>query len=62
MKKASKLLILEFPKEREIEQLLKTGQIKVACANPDCEDHSLFSTRRHTFQVSLYNLIEVRIR
>jgi len=54
-------LILEFPKEREIEQLLKTGQIKVACANPDCEDHSLFSTRRHTFQVSLYNLIEVRI-
>ena len=45
----------------EIEQLLRTGQIKVACANPDCEDHSLFSTRRHTFQVSLYNLIEVRI-
>ena len=33
----------------EIEQLLRTGQIKVACANPDCEDHSLFSTRRHTF-------------
>jgi len=44
-----------------IEQLLRTGQIKVACANPDCEDHSLFSTRRHTFQVSLYDLIEVRI-
>ena len=45
----------------EIEQLLRTGQIKVACSNPDCEDHSLFSTRRHTFQVSLYNLIEGRI-
>ena len=45
----------------EIEQLLRTGQIKVACANPDCEDHSLFSTRRHTFQVSLYKLIEVRV-
>ena len=45
----------------EIEQLLRTGQIKVACANPDCEDHSLFSTRRHTSQVSLHDLIEVRI-
>jgi small-conductance mechanosensitive channel len=45
----------------EIEQMLRTGQIKVACGNPECEDHSLFSTRRHTFQVSLYNLIEVRI-
>jgi len=45
----------------EIEQLLRTGQIKVACANPDCEDHSLFSTRRHTFQVSLHDLIQVRI-
>jgi len=46
----------------EIEQLLKTGQIKVACANPECEDHSLFSTRRHTFQVSLRDLIEVHLR
>ena len=45
----------------DIEQLLKTGQLKVACANPDCEDHSLFSTRRHTFQVSLYKLIEARV-
>ncbi len=45
----------------EIEQLLKTGQIKVDCANPDCEDRSLFSTRRHAFQVSLYNLIDARI-
>jgi len=44
-----------------IEQLLRTGQVKVTCAKPDCEDHSLFSTRRHTFQVSLYTLIEVRI-
>ncbi|MBA7467591.1 hypothetical protein ES707_02812 [subsurface metagenome] len=45
----------------EIEQLLRTGQIKVACANPDCEDRSLFSTRRHTFMVSLYTLIEARL-
>ncbi len=45
----------------EIEQLLRTGQIKVACANPDCEDHSLFSTRRHTFTVSLHKLIESHI-
>jgi len=46
----------------EIEQLLRTGQIKVACANPDCEDHSLFSTRRHTFQVLLYDLIDIHIK
>lgn len=45
-----------------IEQLLTTGQIKIACANPECEDHSLFSTRRHTFYVSLRHLIEVCIR
>lgn len=45
----------------EIEQLLRTGQIKVACANPDCEDHSLFSTRRHTFTVPLRKLIESHI-
>lgn len=45
----------------EIEQLLRTGQIKVACGNPDCEDKGWFSSRRHTFQVSLQNLIEVRI-
>lgn len=45
----------------EVEQLLGTGQIKIACANPKCEDHSLFSTRRHTFTVSLYKLIECLI-
>ena len=45
----------------EIEQLLRTGQIKVACGNPDCEDKGWFSNRRHTFYVSLHNLIEVRI-
>ena len=45
----------------DIEQLLRTGQIKRACANPECEDRSLFSTRRHTFTVSLYTLIEARI-
>ncbi len=45
----------------EIEQLLRTGQIKVACANLDCEDHFLFSTQRHTFQVLLRSLIETRI-
>jgi len=45
----------------EIEQLLRTGQIKVACGNPDCEDKGWFSSRRHTFYVSMQNLIEVRI-
>lgn len=37
----------------EIERLLKTGQIKVACANPECG--------RHTFQVFLHELVEARI-
>jgi hypothetical protein len=45
----------------EVEQLLRTGQIKVACANPECVDKSWFSSRRHTFYVSLHNLIEIRI-
>ncbi len=45
----------------EIEQLLRTGQIKVACGNPDCEDKGWFSSRRHTFYVSMQNLIEDRI-
>jgi len=44
-----------------IEQLLRSGQVKSECANPQCEDHSLFSTRRHTLQVSLHDLIKVRI-
>jgi hypothetical protein len=44
-----------------IEQLLRSGQVKGTCANPECEDHSLFSTRRHTLQVSLHDLIELRI-
>ena len=44
-----------------IERLLRSGQVKGECANRECEDHSLFSTRRHTFQVSLHDLIEIRI-
>lgn len=45
----------------EIEQMLRTGQFKVACTNPACEDTGLFSSRRHTFTVSLHNLIEIYI-
>jgi len=44
-----------------IEHLLSSGRVTVACANPECEHRSLFSTRRHTFQVSLHDLIEIRI-
>ena len=44
-----------------IEQLLRSGQFKLTCANPECEDHSLFSTRRHTFQMSLHDLIKLLI-
>jgi len=44
-----------------IEQMLRTGQIKVACVNPDCEEKGWFSSRRHTFSVSLHNLIEICI-
>ncbi len=43
----------------EIEQLLRTGQIEVACGNPACEDRSWFSSRRHTFQMSLRELIQI---
>ncbi len=45
----------------EIEQLLRTGQIKVACGNPVCEDSGWFSSRRHTFNVSLHDFIEISI-
>jgi plasmid maintenance system killer protein len=45
-----------------IEQLLRSGQVKVECANPQCEDRVLFSTRRHTFRVPLHDLIAIRIR
>ena len=44
-----------------IEELLRTGQVKAECVNPDCEDKGWFSSQRHTFYVSLRNLIEVRI-
>jgi hypothetical protein len=40
-----------------VEQMLKTGQIKVMCSNPGCEDKGWFSTGRHSFFVSLYSLI-----
>lgn len=43
---------------RDVEQLLKTGRTNVACANSQCEDRAFFGTRRHTFQVFLYDLIE----
>jgi hypothetical protein len=36
-----------------IEQLLTSGQVKAECANPECQ--------RHTFQVSLHDLIKLRI-
>jgi len=45
-----------------VERLLAKGQIQIECVNPACEDHSLFSSRRHRFQVTLYDLIEVHIR
>lgn len=44
-----------------IDQLLRTGQIKVACAKLGCEDHTLFSKQRHTFRVTLHDLIKIRI-
>ena len=46
----------------EIEELLTKRRIQIECINPACEDRSLFSTRRHRFQVSLHDLIEVYIR
>jgi len=45
----------------EIEQLIRAGQIKVACANPDCVDKAWFSSQRHTFYVLLHNLMEISI-
>jgi len=45
----------------EIEKLLRAGQIRVACGNPDCEDKGWLSTRRHTFRMSLLDLIETYI-
>jgi len=44
-----------------IEELLRSGQIKVECANPECEDRSFLSRQRHTFNVSLHDLIEISI-
>jgi hypothetical protein len=46
----------------DIGQLLKTGHIKITCANSECEDRSYFAARRHTFQVSLYDLIDIHIK
>ena len=44
-----------------IEQLLRSGQVEGVRANRECENHSIFSIRRHTFQVSLHDLTKVRI-
>jgi len=44
-----------------VERLLRNGTVSIECTNPECEDHSLFSTRRHTFRVSLCDLIEIHI-
>lgn len=41
-----------------IEALLTRGQVGIECSNAVCEDKGLFSSRRHTFQVSLHELIE----
>ncbi|MFQ5924756.1 MAG: hypothetical protein ACE5IE_02005 [Dehalococcoidia bacterium] len=46
----------------EIEGLLARGQVQIECINPACEDNFLFFSRRHRFQVSLHDLIEVCIR
>ena len=45
-----------------IEGLLTKGQIQIECIDPACEESSWFSSYRHRFQVSLYDLIEVYIR
>ena len=44
-----------------IEGLLAKGQVNMECTNPACEDRSIFSSRRHTFTVSLHELIELYI-
>jgi hypothetical protein len=41
-----------------IEALLRKGQVGIECSNAACEDRGLLSSRRHTFQVSLHELIE----
>jgi len=41
-----------------IEDILTKGQVRIECSNAACEDKGLFSSRRHTFQVSLHELIE----
>jgi hypothetical protein len=46
----------------DIEQLLKTGHIKITCANSECENRSSFAVRRHTFPVFLYDLIDIYIK
>lgn len=45
-----------------VEELLRKGRIQIECVNPACEDRSLFSSRRHRFQVSLHDLVEFYIR
>lgn len=44
-----------------IEDLLREGLVRIECSNAACEDSSWFSRRRHTFRVSLHNLIESHI-
>lgn len=44
-----------------IEELLRTGQVRAECGNPDCEDKSLFSSRRHLLRVSLHDLIKAHM-
>jgi len=45
-----------------VEGLLTKGQVQIECVDPACEDHSWFASRRHRFQVSLHDLVEVYIR
>lgn len=44
-----------------IEDLLRRGYVEIQCSNQVCEDRSFFSTRRHTFRVSLHDLIDLHI-
>jgi hypothetical protein len=41
-----------------IEDLLIRGELKIQCSNAACEDSGWFSNRKHTFRVSLQDLIE----
>lgn len=45
----------------EIEALLTKGQIQIECINPACDDHFLFSSRRHRFRVLLHALIKTYV-